>query len=33
MEREREEQKKEKDSTKTELVLGRLGEEGGGGHQ
>ena len=27
------EQKREKDSTRAELVLGRLGEEGGGGYQ
>ena len=33
MKRQREEQKREKDSTRAELVLGRLGEEGGGGHQ
>ena len=32
-ERKEKEQKREKDSTRMELVLGRLGEEGGGGHQ
>ena len=33
MKRQREEQKRENDSTRAELVLGRLGEEGKGGHQ
>ena len=33
MKKQREEQKREKDNTRAELVLGRLGEEGEGGHQ